>query len=168
MGGMLRKLIITAALVLVFGFGLTGAVQAQTASPHSGTVTFRPGVPFDKYVPALRGAIEQNNMIIIGIGCASCGARSLGVTIPGNRVFLFFNRYFATQVLEASTAAGIEAPIRIYVTEVGPDKEAEVTYRKPSHVFGAYPGAGLRRIGLHLNIAVDKILSDALRRANRT
>lgn len=167
MGGVLRKFIIATALVLVFGFELAGAAQAENPTPHSGTLTIRPGVPFSKYIPALRGSIEQNNMVLIGMACASCGARSLGITIPGNRVFMFFNRYFAMRLLKVSTAAGIEAPVRLYVTEVGPDGEAEVTYRKPSHILQEYNNPGLRTVGLHLDQAIEKILADAKRRADR-
>ncbi len=60
-------------------------------------------------------------------------------------------------MLAASTAAGIEAPIRIYVTE----GTATVTYRLPSHVFGAYDVPALTELGGELDVLVDKVLADA-------
>ncbi len=44
-------------------------------------------------------------------------------------------------MLEASLAAGIEAPIRFYVTE-NPDGSASLAYRAPSAVFAPYEDGG--------------------------
>jgi uncharacterized protein (DUF302 family) len=44
-------------------------------------------------------------------------------------------------VLGASVAAGIEAPIRIYVTE-NQDGTATLSYKKPSAVFAPYADEG--------------------------
>jgi uncharacterized protein (DUF302 family) len=63
-------------------------------------------------------------------------------------------------MLAASTAAGIEAPIRIYVTEAA-DGTATVTHRLPSHVFGAYEVPALTDMGGELDMLVAKVLADA-------
>ena len=82
------------------------------------------------------------------------------MTIPGNRVFLFFRPDYAVRMLAASTAAGIEAPIRVYVTETR-GHTAQVTYRLPSHVFGAYQVTALTEMGKELDGRVAKIIADA-------
>ena len=48
---------------------------------------------------------------------------------------------FAIPMLEASIAAGIEAPIRVYITE-NSDGSATLSYKKPSTVFAPYMKEG--------------------------
>ena len=72
-------------------------------------------------------------MGIVAQACADCGANAIGVTIPGNRVIMVFRPDFAVRMLDASVAAGIEAPLRLYVTErpdgIGyPDLPASESY----------------------------------------
>lgn len=69
---------------------------------------------------------------------ASAGARKvLGKVIPGNTVIGLYHPRFAVPMLEASIAAGIEAPIRVYVTE-NADGTATLSYKTPSFVFAPY------------------------------
>ena len=140
---------------------LAPAALAENQHPYSGMVTVETAKPFKKFVKAVRPAIKKNKFNIVGVACANCAAKSLGQTIPGNRVFFFFAPRFAVRMLEASTAAGIEAPIRIYVTE-NEDGTARVTYRLPSHVFGAYDVEALRVMGMELDRSVTAIISDAI------
>lgn len=153
---MLKRL---ATLVLLAGLAARPAL-AENPTPYSGIVVADTGKPFLPYVDALKASIASNGMALIGLACATCGAKAIGVDIPGNRVFLFFNPHYAVRMLAASEAAGIEAPIRIYVTET-PAGTAKATYRRPSHVFGAYGAPGLDDLGQELDAAVAKILDDA-------
>lgn len=135
--------------------------SAENAAPYSGTRVIETGKPFEPYVEALTAAIKGNTFAIIGIACANCAIKAVfDETIPGNRVFLFFRPDFARRMLAASTAAGIEAPIRLYVTE-GADGTATVTHRLPSAVFGAYEVPALDAMGAELDGLVDKVLADA-------
>ena len=134
--------------------------RAEIKTPYSGTVTVATGQPFSSFIKALSGAIKDRGFNIVGIACATCAARSQGVAVPGNRVFLFFKPAYAVRMLAASEAAGIEAPIRLYVTEAG-DGKAIVTYRLPSHVFGAYRIPALEQLGTELDADVEDILSAA-------
>ena len=92
--------------------------------------------------------------------CATCGAKAIGVTIPGNHVVMIFHPKFAVRMLKASVAAGIEAPIRLYLTE-SKDGTARLTYRLPSHTFGAYQVKALDVMGQELDGIVAKIVADA-------
>ena len=134
--------------------------RAENPTPYSGTKVIDTGKPFDAYVEKLTAAITANKMGIVGNACATCGAKNIGVTIPGNRVLMIFNPHFAVRMLKASEAAGIEAPLRLYVTEQ-PNGKARLTYRLPSHVFGAYKVAALDEMGKELDIIVEKIVGDA-------
>lgn len=149
-----------AFVLLALTAGPTASALAENAKPYSGMVTIETGKPFKPYVKALKGAIKANKFNIVGLACANCAAKSQGVTIPGNRVFLFFRPDYAVRMLSYSTAAGIEAPIRVYVTETEKGT-ARVTYRLPSHVFGAYEISGLKTMGAELDGHVKKILDDA-------
>lgn len=125
------------------------------------TVTVETRKPFAPYIDALTKAIAANGFNIVGIACATCAIQNVfQETIPGNRVFLFFRPDYARRMLRASTEAGIEAPIRLYVTEAE-DGSATVSYRMPSAVFGVYGIDALTTMGLELDVHVEAILKSA-------
>lgn len=149
------------ALVLILGGPMGVPANAETAAPYSGTVKVETGKPFTPYTEALKVAIQENGFAIIGIACANCAIKAtFQEIVPGNRVFLFFRPDYARRMLSASTAAGIEAPIRLYVTEEA-DGSAVLTYRLPSHVFGAYGNDALTAMGRELDTHVESILATA-------
>jgi uncharacterized protein (DUF302 family) len=63
-------------------------------------------------------------------------------------------------MLAASVPAGIEAPLRIYVTE-NPDRTASITYRKPTAVFGPYGSKALDEMAGELDPIFQRIVRDA-------
>jgi uncharacterized protein (DUF302 family) len=100
-------------------------------------------------------------MGVVARACADCGAKAaLGKKIPKNRVVMVFHPRFAVRMLEASVAAGIEAPLRLYLTEAK-DGTATLTYRLPSHVFGIYEVPALDAMGKELDQIIAKIISAA-------
>ncbi len=150
-------------LPLILVMGLLGApAVAGNPMPYSGTQVVATGKPFEAFVEDLRAAVKANGLGIAAEACADCGARSIGVAIPGNRVIMVFAPPFAVRMLNASVAAGIEAPLRLYVTE-RPDGTATLTYRLPSHVFGAYEVAKLDEMASELDAIVARIVADASR-----
>ena len=134
--------------------------QAENPMPLSGTRVLDTGQPFAVYVEKLTKAIRANKMGIVGDACATCGAKSIGVTIPGNRVIMIFNPHFAVRMLGASVAAGVEAPLRLYVTERA-DGSARLSYRLPSHVFAPYAVADLDAMARQLDGIFAKIVEAA-------
>ena len=135
--------------------------MAENVSPYSGMVTVETQKPFKAFVKAIRPALKKHKFNVVGVACGNCAAKSLGKTIPGNRVFFFFAPRYAVRMLAASTAAGIEAPLRLYVTQ-NPDGTAAVTYRLPSHVFGAYEVSALTVMGKELDEMMKTILVTAV------
>ena len=133
---------------------------AEKPAPLSGTRVVDTGQPFATYVEKLTAAIKANKMGIVGNACATCGAKSIGVTIPGNRVIMIFNPHFAVRMLKASVAAGVEAPLRLYVTERA-DGTARLGYRLPSHVFAPYAVADLDAMARELDGIFSKIVEAA-------
>ena len=135
-------------------------VRAENPTPYSGTRIVDTGQPFDAFIKKLTTVIKANRMGIVGNACATCGAKTIGVTIPGNRVMMIFNPHFAVRMLKASEASGIEAPLRLYITE-RPDGNARLTYRLPSHVFGAYKVPALDEMAKELDVIFARIVSQA-------
>jgi len=101
-------------------------------------------------------------MGIVAEACATCGAKAIGVTIPGNRVIMIFNPHFAVRMLKASTAAGVEAPLRLYVTE-NTDGTARLSYRLASHVFKPYDVHALNDMAKELDAIIENIIAAAAR-----
>ena len=100
-------------------------------------------------------------MGLVAQASASRGAAARGLTIPGNAVLMVFRNDFAVRMLAANVPAGIEAPIRIYVTE-NADGMASVTYRSPSAVFAPYKNAELDALGRELDPIFARIVRDAI------
>ncbi|MBL4720458.1 MAG: DUF302 domain-containing protein [Alphaproteobacteria bacterium] len=158
----LAKIFIAPLLLLGLVLTLTTPARADTAAPYPGTVTFESKKPFKTLVDDLKKAIGANKMGLVAQACADCGARSIGKTIPGNRVIMAFNPHFAVRMLNANLAAGIEAPIRFYITE-NADGSAALTYRTPTSVFAPYKTPTLDVMARELDPIFEKIAADALR-----
>lgn len=118
---------------------------------------------YAELVQKLDNAVKANKMGLVNFASASDGARMQGFAIPGNRVVGVFRNDFARRMLAASVPAGIEAPIRFYVTEDA-DGKATLSYRTPGAVFSPYlKGAGddLKKVADELDLIFAKIADDA-------
>ena len=114
---------------------------AGTVEPRNGWVVINTSKPYAPLNEQLEAAIKAEKMGLVTSASASEGAKAAGFAIPGNRVVGVFRNDFARRMLQASVAAGIEAPIRFYVTE-NADGTATLSYRKPSFVFAPYSAEG--------------------------
>ena len=115
-------------------------------------------------VARLEQAIADNKMGLVARASATAGAKKmLNKDIPGNMVIGVYRPDFAVRMLEASVAAGIEAPIRFYVTE-NPDGTATLSYKTPGHVFAPYADGGqaLKDLAAELDTIFAKIAADAV------
>ncbi len=75
---------------------------------------------------------------------------------------MVFRNDYAVRMLKASVPAGIEAPLRIYVTENA--NGSNITYRSPSATFAPYKNAELDALASELDPIFDKIVADATKR----
>ncbi|MBZ0132384.1 MAG: DUF302 domain-containing protein [Rhodocyclaceae bacterium] len=99
-------------------------------------------------------------MGLVASASASRGAAARGVKIPGNMVLMVFRNDYAVRMLAASVAAGIEAPLRLYLTE-NADGSTTISYVRPSAVFAPYGSAALDAMARELDPVFDKIVHDA-------
>ena len=123
-------------LVLVLSI-FAGAAMARDLEPRDGWEVFPTEKTYDQLLTDVKAAVEASDMGVVTEAGPTEAAAGRGVTIPGNRVIGVFNNEVAVRVLELSTAAMIEAPIRLYVTE-NTDGTATLAYKTPSIVFTAY------------------------------
>lgn len=149
------------ALVLLLCAG--GLAHADNAAPYPGRVTTKSAFGFGETISRLEQSIEKNKMGLVAKASASAGAAGRGVKIAGNAVLMVFRNDYAVRMLAASVPAGIEAPLRLYVTE-NADGKADVTYRAPSAVFAPYGNAQLDAMARELDPVFDKIVREALAR----
>jgi len=157
---MLRLTMILAAAAMAATIASAPA-RAENAQPYSGMQVIDTTLPFEPFRQQLLQAIKANKMGVVANACGSCGAKAIGVTIPGNQVIMVFRPDYAVRMLKASIEAGIEAPLRLYLTEQA-DGKARLTYRLPSHVFGAYEVPELDVMASELDTLLAKIVQDAL------
>lgn len=139
---------------------LAGVVAADIGQPLPGTVSVKTAHRFEALLARLEAAIERHKMGLVAQASASRGAAARGVKIPGNAVLMVFRNDYAVRMLEASVAAGIEAPLRIYVTEES-DGAASITYREPSAVFAPYRSRALDEMAKELDVVFQNIVRDA-------
>ena len=152
------RLFLLPVLLLVFTANNAGA---QSAAPLPGTHTAVSAYGFDALAARLEKAIEANKMGLVAQASASRGAAARGVKIPGNLVLMVFRSDYAVRMLAASLPAGVEAPLRLYVTEDASGK-AGVSWREPSAVFAPYGSADLNAMARELDPVFEKIVRDAI------
>jgi len=150
------------ALLLAVTLGMFSMARADNPAPSSGTETVKTSFPFDTLVSRLKKTIAANQMGLVAQASASQGAAGRGVKIPGNTVLMVFRNDYAVRMLAASVPAGIEAPLRLYVTE-NADGTASITYRRPSAVFAPYGSVRLDAMARELDPVFATIVSDAAR-----
>jgi len=152
-----------AVIVVLAVAGLwTAGAKADNGYPYPGTNMIGTAKSFDQLFDDLQAAVQANNMGLVGRASASMGAARRGVKIPGNAVIGVYRNDFAVRMLKASVPAGIEAPLRYYITE-NPDGTASLTYRTPSAVFRPYASAELDAMAAELDVIFARIAADAVR-----
>lgn len=139
---------------------LSGAL-ADNATPYPGTHVMKTPHSYQTLIQRLDDAVKNNKMGIVARASATVGAKSIGVTIPGNMVVMVYHPKFAVRMLNASVPAGIEAPIRFYITE-NADGSATLTYRTPSSVFNPYENAELNDMAKELDGIFENIAREAV------
>ncbi len=144
---------------------LAGPAFAGDLLPQEGWEIFPSDKPYSELVSDTVSAVKENGLIVVTQAGPTKAAAARGITIPGNRVIGAFNNDYAVRVLETSTAAMIEAPIRFYVTE-NQDGTATLSYKTPSYVFAPYiyeGGEPLMDIALELDAKFQSVAESAVK-----
>jgi uncharacterized protein (DUF302 family) len=146
---------------------VAGPIVASSApmTKREGWRVIETDAGFSELVQNLEANIKANKMNIVSVASASDGAKAEGIDIPGNRVVGVYRNDYARRMLEASLAAGIEAPIRFYVT-ADENGTATLSYKLPSTVFAPYFDEGgdeLRKLATELDEIFAKIADDTIK-----
>ncbi len=124
-----------------------GRAQAAGWENLPGWSVTKTGHGYEALVARVSAAVKANKMGLVTRASATLGAAARGKTIPGNMVIGVYRNDFAVRMLEASIPAGIEAPIRFYITE-NADGTATLGYKTPSAVFAPYGDGGRKLTAL--------------------
>lgn len=127
---------LTAALILAAAAAPAGGITAQ-----AGWAVHETPKSYAQLVQDVKAAAKAEGMGIVTEAGPTQAAAARGIIIPGNRVIGIFNNDFAVKILALSTAAMIEAPVRMYVIEEA-GGSATLSYKLPSHVFAPYAAEG--------------------------
>lgn len=158
----MKKLIIATGLALALSVSSMGTAIAETFQLE-GWVSVETKHAFGDLNKKMTEVIKANKMGRVNTASASGGAKRRDVTIAGNRVIGVYNNVFAVRMLEASKAAGMEAPIIYYLTE-NEDGTTTLSYKKPSFVFAPYYASAtpdLKVMAEELDVIFAKIATDA-------
>ena len=147
----------TAFALLALGFA-----APSPAGELPGIQTLVSSHDFASLVTKLEAAVVEHKMAVVAKASASQGAAARGVKIPGNAVIMVFRNDYAVRMLEASVPAGIEAPLRFYVTE-NANGQASLTWHAPSATFAPYGSAPLNEMAHELDPVFAAIARDAVR-----
>lgn len=139
-----------------------GSAASVRAGELPGAQTLVSPHDFAALVTKLEAAVTEHKMVVVAKASASQGAAARGVKIPGNAVIMVFRNDYAVRMLEASVPAGIEAPLRFYVTE-NADGKTSLTWRAPSAIFAPYGSASLDEMARELDPVFAAIARDAVR-----
>ncbi len=163
-GGFARStrqgLSVAVCLLFVAWFIPLDGAAAQSDDALAGTVTLDSSRSFEELRTSLEEAVEANEFAVVTTASASAGAESRGISIPGNLVVGVFRNDYAVRMLEASVPAGIEAPLRFYVTK-NPDGTASLTYREPTATFAPYGVPELDAMAAELDPIWQRIAKEA-------
>ncbi len=156
------RLLATLLLGTLLWIGNAAPVSAAGWDGLPGWSVTKTSHGYQDLIARLNAAVKANKMGLVTRASATLGAKSLGKTIPGNMVVGVYRPDFAIRMLEASVPAGIEAPIRFYITE-NDDGTATLSYKTPSAVFAPYRDGGgkLEEMAKELDALFAKIAREA-------
>ncbi len=155
----MRRLLLATALMILPSLG-----HADGIAPRDGWQVMDTDLAYPALLDAVKAAVKANGLNVVTEAGPTEAAAKLGQVIPGNRVIGVFAPTYAVRILPLSTAAMIEAPIRLYVTEDA-DGTATLSWKTPSHVFAPYAdegGTDLAAIAAELDTLFAAIAADAV------
>ena len=139
------------------------AAAGELPDTRPGWVIERTEQGYAELIEKVDGAVAASALNVVTRASATVGAKSLGQDIPGNMVVGVFAPQFAIRLLDASLAAGIEAPLRLYLTE-NPDGTATLSYKTAAHVLAPYAEEGgetLKALAAELDTILEGIAEQA-------
>jgi uncharacterized protein (DUF302 family) len=129
--------------------------EPEAVGPYPGTVSLASSYSLADAVRRLEKAVRANGLALVQT-VNSGGRGQTGVS-----VILVSSSDYWGRILKINQLAGMEMPIRIYVTDTG-NRTSAVIYRAPSSIFALYDSPELDRIATDLDQIFAKIVDDAI------
>ena len=125
--------------------------------PQDGSQMAMSKYSYSETVDILKGAIEQQNLMVINEIDAQKMLRMAGKQVDGMSQIFYFHPKYMRRVMEANQAATIQIPLKFVVMEK-PDSKVVIRYFKPSTILNKYKGE--ESISAELDGLVEKILAE--------
>jgi len=152
---------ITKTRVLRTAITLMALVVSQTSlaqmQPKDGSSMAMSKYSFSETVDILKGAIEEQNLMVINEIDAQKMLRMAGKQVNGMKQIFYFHPKYMKRVMEANAAAAIQIPLKLIVMEK-PDGKVVIRYFKPSVILNKYKGE--EAISKELDALLVKILAE--------
>jgi len=147
---------IVIALISIISLITNASVNAQMG-PKDGSKMSMSKYNYSETVDILKGAIEEQNLMVIFDIDAQKMLRMAGKEVKGMRQIFYFHPKYMRQVMEANPAATIQIPLKFIVME-RPDSKVMVRYFMPSTVLNQYQGE--EAVAKELDGLVENILAE--------
>lgn len=144
------------ALITLVAFQIAVA-QNGKMMPKDGSIVKMSQYSFQETVDILKGAIEEQNLMVIYEIDGQKMLRMAGKAVKGMKQIFYFHPKYMRKVVEANQAAVIQIPLKIIVMEK-PDGKVVIRYFRPSKLLNAYKGE--ESIAAELDGLVVKIINE--------
>tara|TARA_Y100001949_G_scaffold165549_1_gene161387 strand:+ start:279 stop:752 length:474 start_codon:yes stop_codon:yes gene_type:complete len=131
--------------------------SAAQMKPMDGSQMTMSRYSYGETVDILKGAIEEQNLMVIHEVDAQKMLRMAGKQVDGMSQIFYFHPKYMRRVMEANPAATIQIPLKFIVMEK-PDGKVVIRYFKPSTILNNYKGE--ESISAELDGLVEKILTE--------
>jgi uncharacterized protein (DUF302 family) len=135
----LRAIVIATVLVLVASS--PAYARQMGPAPPEFLVTTPSNYDFSDTVDLLKGAIEQQNLMVINEIDAQKMLRMVEMKSGGMKQIQFFHPRYMKAIIEKNRNGSIVPPMKIVVMEM-PNGKVMVRYDRPTHMFESYEGLG--------------------------
>lgn len=117
----------------------------------------RSNYSFQETLDRLTGAVRDANLVLIKEVDYQTMLKMVNMNTEGLRSYEVFHPRYGAQLFGGDRRAGLEVPLRIFVSEDG--ERAIISYYQPSSVFAGYSGLG--GLGSELDGVFDQMTNQA-------
>lgn len=144
------------AIAFIAMMGVLAQPAYAQMKPMDGSQMVMSKYSFSETVDLLKGAIEQQNLMVIYEIDGQKMLQMAGKKVGGMKQLLFFHPAYMVKVVEANEMAGIVIPLKVVVMEKG--GMVMVRYFLPSTTLKTYKGT--EAIAKDLDTKVSKIIAE--------
>ena len=144
-------------MVIFLGAFQIANAQSGKMMPKDGSIIGMSQYSFQETVDILKGAIEEQNLMVIYEIDGQKSLRMAGKNVKGMKQIFYFNPKYMRRVIEANKEAAIQIPLKFIVMEK-PNGKVLVRYFMPSKLLNTYNGE--ESVSSELDGLVEKIINE--------